>query len=655
MELFFRNAKLLRLDSAVQLFNNCQKHLPELSLEKNNLEHVESVGINNQPHYKNLFSDHLNSLNEAYLSAPRLLCPRLENTKYNTFTATQILYESFDTEGCLINAFLDTPTRNPIEGDRAPDEWARTLLLLGVNNLVALAQSDIPKHIINIVVVDSSALDLTIALSCVDLADVASSLKEKGIGITFVIDEDLEILKYKVREEIVLRSPLNLNGILLCKSPYVNPRLSLLESWLRSAEGISPDVAGFFGGEVDEINQSIQSLYNAIHNPTRKLIDKSDSLKRAVVTASGPSLDKAIPWLQKNQHQLFILSAGSSLGSLLRNGIVPAAACFLERQSVVYKDLSQLIEEGFDLSCITLFASMTLDPRVSALFKEVIWFHRPSSSALALFADEADSALIQSGPHSANAALETLLHMGVKSVLALGCDFSARVRSIPRADKAIGESPREFSIPFSGRDGSTVFSNPELIQASQHFALAVKAFDAKLFSTPDGIKFDLIKPELISLDALATGEYFFNGLEPGEINLPFSLKQDNQQHLLTEKLLKSKVALNSYIAEFKSLIDKSNNFSINLFRELNILFSKNEASLSSEQIYIKRLIHYPCFLSSQILYDASQSNWIEWKAICLSNFDKIYQIYSTFLDFQLKLIENDMKNPFDWDNIKTYL
>ena len=40
---------------------------------------------------------------------------------------------------------------------------------------------------------------------------------------------------------------------------------------------------------------------------------------------------------------------------------------------------------------------MTLDPRVSALFKEVIWFHRPSSSALALFADGADSALIQSG------------------------------------------------------------------------------------------------------------------------------------------------------------------------------------------------------------------------------------------------------------------
>ena len=97
MELFFRNAKLLRHDSAVQLFNNCQKQLPELSLEKNNLEHVESVGINNQPHYKNLFSDHLNSLNEAYLSAPRLLCPWLENTKYNTFTATQILYESFDT------------------------------------------------------------------------------------------------------------------------------------------------------------------------------------------------------------------------------------------------------------------------------------------------------------------------------------------------------------------------------------------------------------------------------------------------------------------------------------------------------------------------------------------------------------------------------
>lgn len=655
MDLFSHNASLLHLNTATNLFKNCQKYLTELTLLNSDSGHVQSVLINGKQHYRSLFSDHLKSLNHAYSNGPRLLCPRLENREYSNFSPSEILIESFDAEGCYINACLDTPIRNILEGNRAPDEWARSLLLVGINNLVALVQSDIPDCIINIIVVDSSALDLSIALSCVDLTDLAAFLKEKKIGITFVIDEDLEILKYKVREELVFRSPLNLNGILLCQSPYPNPQLALLESWLRSAEGISPHVAGFFGGEVDEINQSIQSLFNAINNPKRKLIDQADNVPTAVLTASGPSLDKVIPWLQEYQHQLFILSAGSSLGSLLRNGIVPSAVCFLERQSVVYKDLYQLVDEGFDLSGITLFASMTLDPRVSTLFNEVIWFHRPSSAALALFVQEADHALLQSGPHSANAGLECLLHMGVKTVLCLGCDFSARLRSIPRSEKAMGESPREFSIPFSGRNGSTVFSNPELIHASQSFSYAAKRFDIELFSTPDGIKFDSIKPELISLDALNVDTRFFFSSSDGQISFPYLQQDNNQKTILLQALSKSQESLKCTIDEFCSLITSADDFSIHLFRDLNILLSKDETCLSSEQIYIKRLINYPCFLALQPLWDAGPNEWKTWKEIVLSNFQKIYDIYALFLDLQIRLLSIDRDKAFDWDDIKQHV
>ena len=123
-----------------------------------------------------------------------------------------------------------------------------------------------------------------------------------------------------------------MNGILLHKAINSSSGLSLIESWLKNPEGISQHVAGFFGGEVDEINQVIQSVYN--HKlVSKRLLLKPDSFHAPVVlVASGPSLDSQLEWLRDNQNSLTIFAAGSALGSLMRNGIEPDACCFLERQ-----------------------------------------------------------------------------------------------------------------------------------------------------------------------------------------------------------------------------------------------------------------------------------------------------------------------------------
>ena len=105
---------------------------------------------------------------------------------------------------------------------------------------------------------------------------------------------------------------------------------------------------------------------------------KSDDV---LIVASGPSLDRNIEELKSIQNSITIISAGSAIGSLLRNDIQPDYAVLLENNKSVFRDMCQLVGEGYDLKQITLIASITVDPRIASLFGSFITYQRPVSTA----------------------------------------------------------------------------------------------------------------------------------------------------------------------------------------------------------------------------------------------------------------------------------
>ena len=87
---------------------------------------------------------------------------------------------------------------------------------------------------------------------------------------------------------------------------------------------------GLFGQETDEVNQSIHSIYNYRYYSSRKVLDfNSKGNSDVVIVASGPSLDKNIVALKEVANSLTVVSAGSAIGALLRNGISLAMLCYL--------------------------------------------------------------------------------------------------------------------------------------------------------------------------------------------------------------------------------------------------------------------------------------------------------------------------------------
>ena len=627
--------------------------------------HIHTSSLGDGVYFDNLeILEHIDKLlidwEQKLLDGLRLMMPRLNNSEKEV--APNPIYSlslAFDSGKSHILSGLKTIPSDDLSGIPS-QQWLKTLLILGAPALASFDVSALPSYIERIIFVESSPRDLAIGLLFSDLSVLIKAAKSNGIGIQFLFESHIPSLQSLIRSQLIGWQPTTLFGVNVVGSPVTNTSLAVVESWLSSPEGITQCVAGGLGGEVDEINQVLQASINAQINPVRRILSPLAGLadKPVVVVGSGPSLDTALPWLKKYGHMLQIIAAGSSLGVLLRNGIQPASAVFLERCSAVYEtDLMELIQEKYDLGSIPLIASITLDPRISQLFKTVAWFHRPLSSALALFPDEAEGKLLQSGPQSANAALEAVLHLGHKRILIIGCDFSASDPSYPRARQAIGPNNRDLTLPVLGRHGKTVFSNAQLYDAAQYFSNAIRAYNPYVASVKSGINLDDVQIDLVDLN-----DELFSTFHN---TTPLSSEWESlSTYVVTSTALRSRIkeandAFGDLISRLTQLVSQSKCWNLHLARDLDLLFKLDESGLGPSQVLVKRLCHYPLLMSVMPLHDSvNETDWDKSLEITLFNLEWIKEVYETYFSFLIQNIDHidsTKEWSFKWDSLRSLL
>ena len=605
-----------------------------MRLIHNNVEILEST--------KDLSTTLMRDLSEG----PRLLIPRISNPSEHIHRSpAECIESSLDSVTSHICAGLRLQVAR-LSQEKAPRHWVDTVIILGAPLLSVLSLDLLSDSVKRIIVLESNPRDLAIALSLVNLSTLVEEAKLARVGLQIIFESDAECLKAKIREELVAKQPTALFGMLLLRSPIENLQLNLIQSWMRSEDGLLQAVVGGLGSETDELNQVLQGIVTACQRPVRQLVapqlHRKD--KPAVIVASGPSLEDALPWLRDHQESLQIVASGSSLGVLVRNHIKPACAVFLERSSTVYEnDILELKEEGHDLSSIPLIGSMTLDPRIHQLFDPVAFFHRPLSATLTLFPDEAGSKLLQSGPQSANAALEALLHLGHRRFLLIGCDFGAATRSHPRARQALGTSPRQLDLPLMGRHGRTVFSSPELSDAASYFANALCAYSAEVSSVAAGVVLEGVNLDLVSLDE-NTSKLFANSepLVSGWNMLPVANVSSEE---LRDRLDCGLDAYYDLNIQIKDSILLSKEWDLQLARKMDYLLGLDETGLSPAQALVKRLCRFPLLFTLQPLHDAEKEDWPHLVETTFANLDWLASVYGHYFRFLMHLIEHLNREP----------
>ncbi len=333
---------------------------------------------------------------------------------------------------------------------------------------------DINEHITTITLIEPDIRNLSILLNILDFAQFISILKTKKISLQLILHSDQDDIINHTYSYISQAIPTALYGLTVLMEPKASPLLLSLHSWFFSHLGIGHRFLGTIGTSSDELNQVVQGLWSATS------IDASDSHQisgsnlvndehHVCIVAGGPSLDNYIETIRSISHKMNVVAAGSSIGSLLKQSIVPDACVFLERGSTVYFSLKSFIEEGYDISNIILICSETTDPRLKSLFKYRIVYHRPGSSLASLFPKEQSSYLLHAGPEAANAAFDSCLKLGFKNYHLFGCDFSAPTRSKARAANAIGYSPRRLDEPVISNLNNNIFTQPSLSASRDAF------------------------------------------------------------------------------------------------------------------------------------------------------------------------------------------
>ena len=426
----------------------------------------------------------LTAVNTQLNKPNRLRMVRVENAT-DPLPPSQLARQIVDRHGGVVMANLPNLNSRALGSQVAaaavPRDWLvlGSLMLLPIQTLIDQPQPAVPIN--SLTLVEADERQLLALLQWLDLQRFVSRCREIGIGFHLIMESEPLQLQESLYSYLTLSVPLALHGLLVLDSPLRHPSLEELRGWLFSQSGVGYRFLGTLGSTTDELNQLMAAAWNALTERPARWIHPPEGGQAcldhtAVVVGSGPSLDGHLDWLAQNREQFSLIAAGSAIGSLLRAGIKPDAAVFLERGAGLYDDLHALACEGHDLSAIRLIASITTDPRLRTLFGEVVLFQRPASTALALFPDRNSAALVHAGPESNNAAVDAALHLGFARLLLIGCDFAAVDRRHPRSQQAAGDTPRSLDEPVRGNRGRTVFSEPSLLVARDALQASLQLF-----------------------------------------------------------------------------------------------------------------------------------------------------------------------------------
>lgn len=180
---------------------------------------------------------------------------------------------------------------------------------------------------------------------------------------------------------------------------------------------------GFFDDEIIGLNHTLQ---NAAHQPllfNGKASRQQD--KPVLIVGNGPSLDKDIELLKRHGNAFLIMSCGTALPTLLKNGIRPDIHAEMERTADVYELHKPWLSDEV-LENTILIALNTVVPSLVKAFKTAIIFAKANDvGTMVLQAANADGAkpLYYCNPTVTNLATSACVAMGFTRLVLLGCDF----------------------------------------------------------------------------------------------------------------------------------------------------------------------------------------------------------------------------------------
>lgn len=315
-------------------------------------------------------------------------------------------------------------------------------------------------EVLNLVLVENN-LDLFYAsLYAFDWAPLLDFINDNNYGLKIIFDENNDVdLNYE------LNCYFERNGKFLARA-YV-PLVNTIDTHLISKkEQMDDDILrmqlslGFIDDRLFAISHALKSLLSNVYLFNKKRQKALEDVPLFVI-ASGPSLDKDIDFLSKNQDKAIIIACGTALEILYNKGILPDFFVTTERTYELSLILSFLDKKNF-LDKITLISSEVVHPKVLSYFKQSILFSKGDESIFYLLMQDdkyfdfikAWGSLHLINPLVANCGLSTALALHFKDIYLFGVDNGVALHQ--DEDSVHSQNSLIYDEDLKNKDGSKV-------------------------------------------------------------------------------------------------------------------------------------------------------------------------------------------------------
>lgn len=381
-----------------------------------------------------------------------------------------------------------------------PEDDAGYLISIGLGLGVHLPMLLEAYDVKTLIIVEQFKEFLYHSLHVVPWHGLFAIMEERGGSIRFLLSEDPQTLSNALVFE--LRGPAfsMLDGSYIFRH-YTSPVLDQAVEKLKEVMPVVEGSDGFFEDEYLMLKQGAENFRDFSFNLLKDARDRPIKEMPVFVIGSGPSLDGCIEPIRKNRDNVIVMTGGTGLGVMLRNGIRPDFHCEIENTWDIRDGLEMLLKEGLDFSGITLIAANTVHSDVLSFFNQRIVYWRDSVIPSRLFCNW-DEPLNLAGPTVTNLAVRSAMSMGFFEFYLFGIDLGSKEPSKHHSDSSVyatakddywksGSQMEPFTIEVEGNLGSKVYTNRPFLLTRMFFTRLFSMFQmCHFFNCSDGVKLD---------------------------------------------------------------------------------------------------------------------------------------------------------------------